>query len=166
MFKQVFLPILLVMAFIVLTGLMYQGKFNSFLTKAIPTNSSSPTKTIVVGDKEINVEIAKTDKDRATGLSNRTELNENNGMIFVFPKDSKPTFWMKDTKIALDIIWINDDKIVGINENVKPEIGASDNKLKKYPAPSAVDYVLEVNSGWSSKNNIKVGTSVQKLSDL
>jgi hypothetical protein len=92
-------------------------------------------------------------------------LDENSGMIFVF-NNEKPVFWMKDTKIAIDIIWINDNKVVGIEKNVQPEQGKKDIELKRYPAPTAIDYVLEVNAGFSDRNNIKVGTSVQKLSDL
>ena len=87
-------------------------------------------------------------------------------MVFVFDKDSKPVFWMKDTLIPLDMIWINDGKVVGIEKNVQIEKGKKDNELKKYYAPSKVDYVLEVNAGFCDKNNIKAGSSVQKLSDL
>jgi uncharacterized membrane protein (UPF0127 family) len=87
-------------------------------------------------------------------------------MVFFFNPNSKPTFWMKDTKITLDLIWINDDKVVTINKNVQPEPGKKDSELKKYPAPSVIDYVLEVNAGFSDKNGIKAGSTVQKLSDL
>ena len=87
-------------------------------------------------------------------------------MIFVFIKNSKPTFWMKDTKIPLDIIWINDNKIVGIEKNVQPEVDRKDSELTKYPAPSAIDYVLEVNGGLSDENNIKVGQSLSGLEQL
>lgn len=163
MFKSLFLPLIGVALFITVVGLFSQGKLN-FL---IPNNAVSPTsKTIKIDNVEITVEVAKTNEERAKGLSNRNKLDEKSGMVFVFSKNSKPVFWMKDTKIALDIIWINDDKIVGINKNVKPEPNKKDTELKKYPAPSEIDYVLEVNEGFSDKNNIKVGSSVQKLSDL
>lgn len=165
MFKQIFLPLILVAAFITLVGLLSQGKFNNFL-KSNNTNSSNVKKTITIENKDIEIEVAKTNEERAKGLSNREKLNENSGMLFVFDKDSRPTFWMKDTKIALDIIWINDDKIVGIEKNVKPEPNKKDSELKKFYSPTKVDYVLEVNAGFSEKNNIKTGSTVQKLSDL
>ncbi len=165
MFKQIFLPLLLVAAFITLVGLLSQGKFNSFLKSTVPSKTVEE-KTIIVGDTEIKVEVAKTNEERAKGLSNREKLEEGSGMLFVFEKNSKPVFWMKDTKIALDIIWINDDKVVGIEKNVQPEPDKKDNQLKKYSAPTAIDYVLEVSGGFSDKNNIKTGSTVQKLSDL
>lgn len=165
MFKSIFLPIIAVAAFITLVGLLSQGKLDKFI-KTADTNTNTVTKTIIIGDKEIKVEVARTNEERSKGLSNRTKLDENSGMVFVFNKNSKPSFWMKDTKIALDIIWINDDKIVAINKNVEPEPNKKDSELKKYPAPSEIDYVLEVNGGFSDKNGIKAGSTVQKLSDL
>lgn len=158
MFKSIFLPIIAVCAFIILVGLLNQGKLNKFI-KTKDTNSTTD-KIIVINDKEIKVEVAKTNEERAKGLSNRNILDENSGMIFVFNKNSKPSFWMKDTKIPLDIIWIKDDKIVAINKNVEPEPNKNDSQLKKYPAPSGIDFVLEVNGGFSDKNNISAGDKV------
>jgi hypothetical protein len=165
MFKQVFLPIIAVAGFIVLVGLLSQGKLG-FL---IPTASSTPianAKIIKINNTEINVEVAKTTDERSKGLSNREKLNDDSGMIFVFTKDSKPTFWMKDTKIALDIIWINDNVITGIERNVQPEPEKDDTELKKYTPSSPIDYVLEVNAGFSDKNNIKVGQMISGLEQL
>ena len=164
MFKSLFLPIIAVAVFITLVGLLSQGKLDKFIKTT--DNNNQQAKSIVIDDKEIKVEVARTNIERSKGLSNREKLEENSGMVFVFDKNSKPSFWMKDTKIALDIIWINDDKIVSINKNVEPEPNKSDSQLKKYPAPSEIDYVLEVNAGFSDKNGIKAGSTVQKLSDL
>lgn len=155
MFKSIFLPIIAVAGFIILVGLLSQGKLIKVRAKSIKIDTT-----------EINIEIAKTNDERSKGLSNRTSLNENTGMIFVFPKNSKPVFWMKDTKIPLDIIWINDNKIIGIDKNVEPELGILDAKLKKYPAPYEVDYVLEVNAGFSDKNNIKLDQTISGLEQL
>lgn len=165
MFKSIFLPIIAVAIFITLVGLLSQGKLDKFI-KTTNSDTAVASKTIIIGDKEIKVEVARTNDERAKGLSNRERLDEDSGMIFVFNKNSKPSFWMKNTKIALDIIWINDNKIVSINKNVQPEPNKKDSELKKYPAPSEIDYVLEVNGGFSDKNGIKAGSSVQKLSDL
>jgi len=164
MFKSLFLPLIGVALFITFVGLLSQGKL-SFLT---PNSSPLPsnTKTIKIDDIEIIVEVSKTNEERAKGRSNRNSLKENSGMIFIFEKNSRPTFWMKDTKIALDFIWISNDKVVGVNKNVQPEPNLDENNLTKYPAPTGIDYVLQVNGGFSDKNKIKVGSNVQKLSDL
>lgn len=164
MFKSIFLPIIAVAIFITFVGLLNQGKLNKFFVTT--NNNTQSEKTIIVADKEIKVEVARTNDERAKGLSNREKLEENSGMVFVFNKNSKPSFWMKDTKIPLDIIWINDEKIVSINKNVQPEPNKKDFELKKYVAPSEIDYVLEVNAGFSDKYGIKAGSTVQKLSDL
>lgn len=165
MFKSLFLPIIAVALFIVLVGLLGQGKLDKFV-KTPDKNIESSDKIIVIENKEVKVEIAKTSEEKSKGLSNRVKLDPDSGMVFVFAKNSKPVFWMKDTKIALDIIWINDGKIIAINKNVEPELNKKDSELKKYPSPSEIDYVLEVNAGFSDKNGIKIGSSVQKLSDL
>lgn len=165
MFKSIFLPLIAVAAFITFVGLLSQGKLE-FLTKKLTVNKSSQLKTIQIDKVVIDVEVAKTDEERSKGLSNREKLDKNAGMVFFFKPNSKPTFWMKDTKIPLDIIWINDDKIVSINKNVEPELGKQEFELKRYPAPSEIDYVLEVNGGFSDKNGISAGSTVQKLSDL
>ncbi len=163
MFKQIFLPLIAVAGFIVLVGLLSQGKLNFLIPTATPIANS---KKIKIENTEINIELANTNETRSRGLGNRTKLDEKSGMLFVFSKGSKPTFWMKDTKIALDIIWIKDKKIVKIDKNVQPEPNVLDVDLKKYPAPSEVDYVLEVNGGFTDKNSIKAGQSLSGLEQL
>lgn len=157
MFKSLFLPILAVIVFIILVGFLSQGKFDNYIKPQ--TDTTSNTKLLKINDLEINVEVVKTNEERAKGLGGRDSLEDNSGMLFVFD-NTKPTFWMKDTKISLDIIWINDNKIIGIDKNIKPEIGTDDSKLTRYPAPAEVDYVLEVNAGFSDKNKIKIGDLV------
>lgn len=124
----------------------------------VPKNSQ---KVATLGNKKINIEIADTPESRAKGLSQRENINENEGLLFIFEKkDVSPAFWMKDMLIAIDIIWINDEKIVQINNDVQPEPGKTDSKLKLYAPNQPVDYVLEVKSGFTDKNNIKLGDNV------
>lgn len=164
MFKSLFLPLIAVAAFIAFVGLLSQGRL-PFLN---PNTSQvvSNLKIIKVGNTEINVEVARTNEERARGLSNRESLEEMSGMIFVFDKNSKPTFWMKNTKIALDIIWISNNKIVKIDENVQPELGKKDSELTKYSAPYEIDYVLEVNGGFSDKFKVSPGQMLSGLEQL
>lgn len=164
MFKSIFLPILAVAAFITIVGLLSQGKLNKFIPN--PNTESNNNKTVQVNGIDISVEVAKTNEERSKGLSNRTFLDSKSGMIFVFNKNIKPTFWMKDTKIPLDFIWIDDDKIVEINKNVPIEPNKSDSELKRYPSSYPVDYVLEVNAGFTDKYDIKVGQSLSGLEQL
>jgi len=163
MFKSLFLPLIAVAGFIVFVGLLTQGKLE-FLTSRMPTDSNF--KIIKVNNTEIKIEVAKTNEEKSKGLSNRESLGEKNGMVFIFDKGSMPTFWMKDTKIALDLIWIKDNKIIGIDKNVQPESNINDADLKKYSAPSSIDYVLEVNGGFSDKFNLQPDEMISGLEQL
>lgn len=115
---------------------------------------------LTVGDVRVNVEIAETPTARQQGLSNRASLDQNSGMLFIFDEQSVQTFWMKNTLISLDFIWIRDGKVVDITEYVPTEPGVSDDLLKRYSPKEAVDWVLEVNAGWVDRNEVEIGDLV------
>ncbi|OGZ78582.1 MAG: hypothetical protein A2358_01760 [Candidatus Staskawiczbacteria bacterium RIFOXYB1_FULL_37_44] len=105
------------------------------------------------------VELAKTNAEREKGLMYRKELNKNSGMLFVFDKEGVYPFWMQNTLISLDIIWINsNNKIVFIAENAQPCKGLICSQIK--PGVKA-KYVLEINAGLANNFNIKIGDLVQ-----
>ena len=116
-------------------------------------------KTITINDREIIVEIADEPNEQTRGLSGRESLLENEGMLFIFPQPATPSFWMKEMKFAIDIIWLDAASIiVGIQKNVSP-----DTFPQTFFPPSPIKYVLEVNAGWSERNKIKAGTKVVEL---
>ena len=93
---------------------------------------------IEIGDKEYNVKVAKTEEEREKGLQNVKELPEDEGMLFIFDNPQTVGFWMKDTLIPLDIIFINEDmEVISIykGESRNEDIAEEDD----------VKYVLEVN---------------------
>lgn len=166
MFKQIILPLLLAGAFITAVGLLTQAGQSKrnipFLT--IPQNSSEVTNKpkLKIDDTEVFVDIADSSSERAKGLSGRTTLAENEGMLFLFDSDNTvPSFWMKDMKISIDIIWIDDGVVEKIDKNVNPEPGINDNDLKKYYPDGPIDQVLEVSAGFSEKNGVNVGDSIE-----
>ena len=118
---------------------------------------------ISVGRNKVFVEIMDTPEKRAHGLSGRSLLSENEGMLFVFEeKDIMPAFWMKDMSFAIDIIWIDENfKIIGIEENLSP-----DTFPRAFSPSEPVKYVLETPAGWSKKNSIRVGDNVEKINFL
>lgn len=118
------------------------------------------TQKVLVGDAVIFVEIADTTEKITKGLSGRKSLGKNQGMLFIMPKNSYPTFWMKGMFFPIDIIWIDERKIIGIEENVQPEPGKKDYDLSLYHPPEPIDFVLEVNAGFVKEKGIKVGDSV------
>ena len=148
-------------ALLILSLPLYSLRFYKIISKNSPTNKVS-NKFVVINDKVINIEIADTPEKTSKGLSERTNLTTNSGMIFTFSKqDQYPAFWMKDMLIPIDIIWINDTKIIQIDNNVQPEPGITDTNLTLYRPVSAVDYVLEVNAGYCERNGIEVGDTVK-----
>lgn len=128
---------------------------NSGSKKALPQGE------VVIGGKEFKVDIADNMITRERGLSGRERLEDNEGMLFIFPYSGVQAFWMKDMKFALDMIWIQDDVIVGITENVPPPTDENILTLPSYPSPQSVNKVLEVNAGTASRVGLKVGDKVE-----
>lgn len=157
--KGLFLMLAGVALFIVLVGVLTktsQGE-KTALSKFFPNS-----KDITIGNTKITVAVADSEATRAKGLGDVDRLAENQGMLFVFAsKNTTPSFWMKGMKIPLDFIWIKDDKVSEINANIAPpQAGTPDNQLQIITPKSPIDYVVEVNAGFSEKNNIKVGDIV------
>jgi uncharacterized membrane protein (UPF0127 family) len=100
----------------------------------------------------VAVEIARTGAERARGLMHRTRLAPEAGMLFLFDETAVHEFWMKDTLIPLDMIFISEDgRIVGIVESAEP-LTETERSVGK---PSR--YVLEVNGGWAAAHGVRVG---------
>ncbi len=135
-----------------------------FIAKEILANKMGGTKNIShvkIGDTIVKVELADTVAKRTKGLMFRKSLGENEGMLFIFPSEGKHAFWMANTYIPLDIIWIGSDmKIVHIEENVQPCTveGSAMDKLRDmcrtYGPEEDAKYVLEVGAGWINRNDI------------
>lgn len=103
----------------------------------------------------VTAEIADTATKRSQGLMNRTSLDAGAGMLFVFDEAGRHSFWMKDTPLSLDILFISAEKIiVTVEENTTPL--STDSIL---PTEDAL-YVLEVNAGTVAEHGVAVGDAV------
>ena len=120
-------------------------------------NESKKTGAVIIKDLIIDVEVVDTPEKQAQGLSGREKIPDKAGMLFYFSEYRVRDFWMKNMLFPLDIIWIDGGKVVGISKNVPIPDGES---LPTYSSPSPVSMVLEVNSGFADKNNLKVGDRV------
>ena len=115
-----------------------------------------------IGGVTLNVEIANTASKRNKGLSDRVSLGQDEGMLFIFQKLDKYAFWMKGLKFPLDFVWIKDNTVVDILQNILPPApGQKDESLPIYSSKVEFDKVLEVNAGVIQKLNIKVGDIVK-----
>lgn len=104
---------------------------------------------------KIDIQIANTEFDRQLGLMFRKSMGKNQGMLFVFPEARVQSFWMRNTLISLDMIFIDSNKtIISIQRNTKVMSDQS------YSSTGPAKYVLEVDAGFSDKNNIKVGDKI------
>jgi uncharacterized protein len=102
------------------------------------------------------VELADTPAKRELGLQYRRELAEDRAMIFIFPREEQLSFWMKNTPIALDMIFISAErKIAGIVENTVPF------SLDARSVNGTSQYVLEINGGLARRYGFKPGDSVR-----
>lgn len=101
---------------------------------------------------KINIEIADNDAERQMGLMNRSFMNNNQGMLFTFDVEEPQAFWMKNTIIPLDIIYVNSKKeIVSIARNTEPF------SEKSIPSGRPAIYVVEVNAGFCDQYAINPG---------
>ncbi|MDP2966818.1 MAG: DUF192 domain-containing protein [bacterium] len=138
----VFLSVILFLIFIIILFSFY------------PKNQSQ----VCFKDNCFTVELAITTQERTRGLMFREKLDLDKGMLFIFENGGEYSFWMKNTLIHLDIIWINKDKeVVFISKNTQP--------CKSDPCPTInpdkkAQYVLELNGGITDKIGLEVGDKI------
>jgi hypothetical protein len=112
--------------------------------------------TVERGQVAVLAEIAATPDERARGLMFRERLSDGEGMLFLFSTEQKLTFWMKDTPLSLDMIFISSDMAVaGVIEEAIPF------SIESLSIASPSRYVLEVQGGFAKRNGISVGTPVK-----
>lgn len=106
-------------------------------------------------DLKVQVEVARTGAARRQGLMKRKSLKPHHGMIFLFEQEEHQSFWMKNTYIALDIMFVNRaGTIIGIVHNAEPMTTTPRN------VPGVSQYVIEMVGGYASKYGIEKGTRV------
>lgn len=127
-----------------------------FIYQKFPRNTS---KTIdqKIGNQNFSLEIADNSFLQAKGLSKRSSLCEKCGMLFVFPLDAPRSFWMKDTLIPLDIIFITSQGQITDIYTATPEPDKSTFQLTIYQSTAPAQYVIELNAGTAAKLNLQTG---------
>jgi uncharacterized membrane protein (UPF0127 family) len=104
---------------------------------------------------KINLEIADTEYERQLGLMNRKEMKENEGMLFIFPDVDFRSFWMLNTYISLDIIFLNENRqIITIHKNTATL------SQQSYRSTAPAKYVVEVLAGFTNRHNIQIGDKI------
>ncbi|WP_049972203.1 DUF192 domain-containing protein [Haladaptatus cibarius] len=107
----------------------------------------------------VTLEVANSPDERSQGLMHRESLPENHGMVFVFDEAQPQTFWMKNTPLPLDIIFISADGTVINVEQADPQPNASDLELDRYSSDEPAKYVVEMRQGFANREGIESGTT-------
>ncbi|MCX5784037.1 MAG: DUF192 domain-containing protein, partial [Elusimicrobia bacterium] len=129
-----------------------------FLALAMPACAKVKTAPVIFPDKTVvQAELARTDLEKSAGLMHRTSLPANGGMLFIFDTESLYTFWMKNTLISLDIIYLSDEgRVQKICANTPPARKNADDK-EVARVIGFGKYVLEVSAGFAKAHKLKVG---------
>ncbi|MEN9561523.1 MAG: hypothetical protein RIQ56_796, partial [Candidatus Parcubacteria bacterium] len=118
---------------------------------------SESQQTVYVDGNKILADVVKTETDRARGLGGRESLTDDTGMLFLFPEDGYHSFWMKDMRFSIDILWLSaTGTIVHIEPSVSP-----DTYPRSFSSLAPARYVLELPAGFSSQHDIRVGEDVR-----
>jgi len=123
----------------------------------LETNLEQPL--VCFAQKCLAVEIAHTPEELSRGLMYRENLAENAGMLFIFGSEERQSFWMKNTKIPLDMIWMDAaGEIIFIKENAQP---CATLLCESYGPNADAKFVLEANAGFAQKNNLTPGDKAE-----
>ncbi|MCE9643722.1 DUF192 domain-containing protein [Candidatus Parcubacteria bacterium] len=127
-------------------------------TSPIPVVTEKPTPSVSIHGTRIRVDVATTTAAVRKGLSGRTRLEEDEGMLFIFSVPDIYRFWMPDMNFPIDIIWVHDGVVADISRNVSNEFDPA--KPVFYSPRVKVEQVLEVNAGFAAEHGIEVGDPV------
>lgn len=130
----------------------------------LPACASSGPAVELAGHRYV-VEIADTDETRARGLMFRDQLAEAHGMLFIHDNEAPQAYWMKNTRIALDILYFDDERrLVSQQRDVPPCSGG--NRCPPYPSSAPARYVLELNAGEARRIDLQNGALLQFSPDI
>lgn len=121
--------------------------------------SQPTTSRVQIGQTQFEVTVADEPAEQALGLGDTPSLGNNQGMLFVFDESDTRTFWMKGVEYPIDIIWIQDKRVVG-SVTAVPEPTNDESSYVRYVSPEPVDMVLEVPAGTVATEQIGVGDNV------
>lgn len=146
--RLIVIILVVILGFFVLTRLAY--------TPAKPQGTETY---LLINKSKINIEKAISNQEKTRGLSYRNSLSQDTGMLFVYETPQKYTFWMHEMRFPLDFIWIENNSVADLHENI-PHPALTNNIPETVTPKVPVRYILEVNGGWIKKHNIHVGDPV------
>jgi uncharacterized membrane protein (UPF0127 family) len=147
------------LGFLILGFTVFIIFFGNFVINDV--SQKNEIKNIKIGDKNYELEVVKTSEDMKKGLAKFEDIQNNQGMLFVFDTPGRWSIWMKDMKFNIDIIFLNEMKeVVTIYKNVKFENHENVFEYRKYLPDYDSKYVIELKEGEADQNKIKIGDKI------
>jgi uncharacterized protein len=143
---------------LIISGALYLTQ--NYLKEGKTISFFSKSSTVTINSHIFKVILAKSQEDKEVGLSKTKSISEDQGMLFLFEKLDYYPFWMKYMQFPIDIIYINNDTIVTILNNVALPKNSNENPTVYTPTDLS-DKVLEIKAGLSEKYNFKNGDKVK-----
>lgn len=148
--RRTFITALALIAALVIVG---------FAVARASRRAAVPEVTVKIGTLAVRTEVARTAVEQRRGLSFRTSIPPNGGMLFPLIPPRATTFWMFGMRFPIDIIWINDGRVTGVVHNAQPP-RPLDKIVETHHSPGVVSHVLEVHAGMAGAQGITVGDAV------
>ena len=133
--------------------------FLFFLTLFACTACIAKSPYVTLKNERFIVELADTSEKQALGLMFRDQMPDDHGMLFLFPGEATRSFWMKNTRIPLDIFYFDQElKLVSVSENTQP---CRTQRCPSYPSTGPAKYVLELNAGKAAELGVQAGDMLE-----
>ena len=150
--RRVFLTVALTALLLII------GAYVAYFGQVAFRGEQSPEmRNVEVAGRLLRVAVADSIEERARGLSGRAGLAPDEGMLFVFPEDGKYSFWMKDMRFPIDILWLSSD---GVIVRLVPSV-SPDTYPQSFSSERVARYVLELPAGYSEAHDIHVGDNAE-----
>jgi len=151
-------PLIAVLLFVTACSQPHQRPTTDVDSQPLPTPIAMPRAAFPDGFT-IDLELAVTAEEISSGLMFRPSLPESRGMLFLFEQPRQPSFWMKNTLIPLDLVFLDGGgAVVDVIANVQP---CAADPCPNYPPSSPCQAVLEINAGSAAAHDIEVGATLQ-----
>lgn len=117
-------------------------------------------KSALIEGFQFNLEVAVTSAERSKGLMGRPMIDENQAMLFVYEKDVEPVFWMKNTVMPLDLIFIDSTGKIESIHPMKTQVGVPDRELETFAPGKPIKYAIEIKGGLAKEIGFAIGSTI------
>ncbi len=153
--KTLIVAILIILAILFVVFYFFFPNFFSSLYQ----RAEAGYKIVSIGEESFKLEVADTEEKQVKGLSDRDSIPGDEGMIFLFGKPGNYGIWTKGMRFSIDIIWLRDNKVVDVAENIPPPLDENAGLKTYYPGADA-DAVIELKAGTIKKVGLSIGDEV------